>query len=716
MRTLYKTMWLCLLAVCLCTLAATPASAKVCFVGEENCSGGGSFDNYKDPAEDGNICINEGYGTKATACRNDPDKEISSYCPYNNEYVKCCGKEYAYDAPCVYPLVTKGRCGNKYKCECDSSQYKYTDKECKTIKGAAGEGYENSYGSGASCMQKSYANGKIVTEIKFSSCQCDRGIYPKLGGKNGDCDNNAEKNGPCSTKYSDSNATELYYKFCRCNSSDYPKTDSGCYPLTGDAKRETCFDTIMHYQSCASCDAYPAKNLDHVAYNAYSKPVQCKYDDDGKLINSNCDYDVCPYDQTANTFFKIRKCNEPGYKAKSDGSGCEPIPCKDAVKMYVKEFGSSYGIFDGTNFLDANGQQSRATQAIVAGNISVSGAGTISSSTTYTRVCTSMRCASPGTFCQAYVESAVGRPSCGWGQYACCVSAYDRPNTYTTKGELGKSTALTYYSPSYVATGSSDGAKAIGVACANTNPTVTITSSAFPQTSSKTMKFYGLNVKLSASSTSLRRPLTVVNGTLTVNTLNVYSALNVEKSSYSANASAAKVSGGNLNFYGGSSFNSSSVDFNINEIFFNNNGGSANPPNWIRYPSSFVANKLYTRGGDTNVVLCGGKYQIVRSEAGWSKEKDYNNIWLMCNATYYMYSSRSNNHAIVANGCGGFRVETGSIIQAQTWSKTNTTWKSCRYKSDQGRATTNGDMNGECDGTCWCAYNNGKCGKNKDCC
>ena len=44
MKILYKTMGLGLLSACLCLLCAAPASAKVCFVGEENCTGGGSFD------------------------------------------------------------------------------------------------------------------------------------------------------------------------------------------------------------------------------------------------------------------------------------------------------------------------------------------------------------------------------------------------------------------------------------------------------------------------------------------------------------------------------------------------------------------------------------------------------------------------------------------------------------------------------------------------
>ncbi len=210
----------------------------------------------------------------ATACKDNPHKQISAYCPYNSNYVICCGKEYSYDA-CVYPLVNKGRCGNKYKCECDSSQYKYTDRECKTVKGHAGEGYQNSYASGASCMQTGYdsKSGKITTEIKYSSCQCDRGIYPK-DPKN--CDKNSERNGPCSTKYSNSSATELYYKYCECNTQVYPKTDASCYPLKGDATNETCFDTIMRYKSCASCDEFPARSLDHVAYSGNPAKSSCR--------------------------------------------------------------------------------------------------------------------------------------------------------------------------------------------------------------------------------------------------------------------------------------------------------------------------------------------------------------------------------------------------------------------------------------------------------
>ena len=172
MRILYKTMWLCLLAVCLCTLAATPVSAKVCFVGEENCTGGGSFDHYKDPAEDGNLCTQEGY-VKRSECTSDPSKRIVEYCPYNSGYVKCCGAEFAYDS-CVYPLLVKDRCVNKFKCQCDPEKYPYTAQACRDLN-------INSRAAGASCAQVEGFNtalGGTTTEIYYTECKCDEALYP----------------------------------------------------------------------------------------------------------------------------------------------------------------------------------------------------------------------------------------------------------------------------------------------------------------------------------------------------------------------------------------------------------------------------------------------------------------------------------------------------------------------------------------------------------
>ena len=102
MKILYKTMGLGLLSACLCLFCAAPASAKVCFVGDENCGAGGSFEPAEElPNED--LCRQEKYDTLASACANP-----GGVCPYDARYVRCCPSEYAYQA-CVYPLETVKR-------------------------------------------------------------------------------------------------------------------------------------------------------------------------------------------------------------------------------------------------------------------------------------------------------------------------------------------------------------------------------------------------------------------------------------------------------------------------------------------------------------------------------------------------------------------------------------------------------------------------------
>lgn len=154
MKILYKTMWLWLLSVCLSMFTAAPVAAKVCFVGEEGCAGGGSFDNYKDPGEDGELCTNEGYILKSECTG---EKHIVAYCPYNSSYVMCCGKEYIYDS-CTYPHIMTGKCGNKYSCSCDPNIYKYTEEQCES---------DNAYPAGQAvprCLRFLPARGKICRQ------------------------------------------------------------------------------------------------------------------------------------------------------------------------------------------------------------------------------------------------------------------------------------------------------------------------------------------------------------------------------------------------------------------------------------------------------------------------------------------------------------------------------------------------------------------------
>ena len=138
MKILYKTMGLGLLSACLYLLCAAPAAAKVCFVGDENCGAGGSFEPAeKLPNED--LCRQEGYTSLASTCLNP-----GGTCPYDAKYVKCCGSEYAYQA-CVFPLETikvqnsegkevTDKCGNLYKCRCNSEYKTPADWSSRGIK------------------------------------------------------------------------------------------------------------------------------------------------------------------------------------------------------------------------------------------------------------------------------------------------------------------------------------------------------------------------------------------------------------------------------------------------------------------------------------------------------------------------------------------------------------------------------------------------------
>lgn len=310
MRILYKTMWLCLLAVCLCTLAATPVSAKVCFVGEENCTGGGSFDHYKDPAEDGNLCTQEGY-VKRSECTSDPSKRIVEYCPYNSGYVKCCGAEFAYDS-CVYPLLVKDRCVNKFKCQCDPEKYPYTAQACRDLN-------INSRAAGASCAQVEGFNtalGGTTTEIYYTECKCDEALYPYT---DEDCANDGGVSNGEMCRGSDGVSR---YPYCICDRTKYPYTSSGCDneengDFGADDSQGHCIQGgIYYFHACRRCDNYPATSLANV--------------DGGKGVG----YEECPNAPTKR--WKILKCKY-GWKPGANGGNCTPMTCDETVKAWIND-------------------------------------------------------------------------------------------------------------------------------------------------------------------------------------------------------------------------------------------------------------------------------------------------------------------------------------------------------------------------------------------
>ena len=614
----------------------------------------------------------------------------SAYCPYNSNYVICCGKEYSYDA-CVYPLVNKGRCGNKYKCECDSSQYKYTDHECKTVKGHAGEGYQNSYASGASCMQTGYdsKSGKITTEIKYSSCQCDRGIYPK-DPKN--CDKNSERNGPCSTKYSNSSATELYYKYCECNTQDYPKTDASCYPLKGDATNETCFDTIMRYKSCASCDEFPARSLDHVAYS-------------GNPANAvvGVDYTICPRDQSGSTYMKILRCNEPGYKVNHDGSACEPKSCKEAVMDFLKT-NSSYALFDGNKLIDGEGRTvTSGRTAIIAGDMSI-GSASCSSSTTTERRCNSCSCvnSSSGRLCQWYDSGACDSISCGGYTYKCCTSSSDvTTGTRTNHGGLKCLPAYTYYSARYLMeriSSTSDVGKGLRVACQNV-PTLTYTSSVFPylsdNSSASPLNLYGINLKFTTD-TTVKRSLNVYNANVNLGGRTVFFQGKTKflRESSKANSENTKISNGNIKASIGSYY-SDQYAYDVSALYFwnipieikmnNDQEFKANTMCTLSQNNDFRGGKYFVKyayiGANCHDGWIRGAVLRIRDGAKWY-------MYLIANNQTYSYQVQMRDGAhFCADPNSQILFKSGEVVMQGS----NGNFVGCRIYHDKDRTLSNGN-------------------------
>ena len=321
MKILYKTMGLGLLSACLCLFCAAPASAKVCFVGEENCTGGGSFDEYKDPAEDSKVCTDEGYILKS-ACDADPSRHVTGYCPYNSEYVMCCGNEYVYDS-CVYPHVTVDKCGSKFKCQCDPEKYPYTEEACHTQ-------FKFSNPGGTACTQIDAGTTSTIKTLYYSACLCERGLYPY---SKDDCQTtaNADVNGdPCQ----DSMGNQ-YWDSCKCNNPPYKWESVDC---EFGGKGKACVQGgVYFFKECCSCAAFPAEG------ERGGKP-----NDTHATKWTTCD---CPRKGR----FRITQC-EAGWQPNKDGSACERISCENAVKLFFsketnKKTYASYGVFTGSKLV-----------------------------------------------------------------------------------------------------------------------------------------------------------------------------------------------------------------------------------------------------------------------------------------------------------------------------------------------------------------------------
>ncbi len=273
MKILYKTMGLGLLSACLYLLCAAPASAKVCFVGDENCGAGGSFEPAeKLPNED--LCRQEGYTSLASTCLNP-----GGTCPYDAKYVKCCGSEYAYQA-CVFPLETikvqnsegkevTDKCGNLYKCRCNS--------EYKTPADWSDEASNKCQPGGGVCIMST------TDTVYYNKCTCDGNYFPY------------EKSCPKNTTEIDSctDSDGLTRKSCQC-----PNTYKTC-TYGGAPGADTCIQNgITLYSSCNT----PEQECINAGYYENCSKQRCYYDTQNMEKNKStypiaCENsnDVCPY-------------------------------------------------------------------------------------------------------------------------------------------------------------------------------------------------------------------------------------------------------------------------------------------------------------------------------------------------------------------------------------------------------------------------------------
>ena len=310
--------WRFVLAAFFCgALFCAQASAKVCFVGEENCSGGGSFDDYKDPGEEGKVCTDEGYILKS-ACDADPSRHVTGYCPYNNDYVMCCGNEYVYDS-CVYPHVTVDKCGSKFKCKCDPEKYPYTEEACHSK-------FKFSNPGGTACTQIDAGSTSTIKTLYYSACLCERGLYPY---SKDDCQTtaNADVNGdPCQ----DSMGNQ-YWDSCKCSNPPYKWESVDC---EFGGKGKACVQGgVYFFQECCSCAAFPAEG------ERGGEP-----NDTHATKWTTCD---CPRKGR----FRITQC-EAGWQPNKDGSACERISCENAVKLFfMKHPNTDYGVFNGSKLV-----------------------------------------------------------------------------------------------------------------------------------------------------------------------------------------------------------------------------------------------------------------------------------------------------------------------------------------------------------------------------
>jgi len=657
-----------LIVFCCGILCATPAESKVCFAGDSDCGGIETFGGYTDPSENlRDQCTKAGYDTPRSECTVGKGMQVTDYCPYDSNFVKCCSLDYQYDS-CVYPMVQAGKCGNKYKCVCDSSKYKYTAESCRS-------NFANSNASGASCAQVEYNASAHTTSTKifFTDCSCNEALYPY---KPEDCKDGTAPTGDVCYSINMNGARETRYSACLCNRDIYQHPTSYCdNPSSdrwgGDDSRKCIQGGVTYFANCLTCgSSYPVTTKENIS------GVACRYLADVKrteeVIDSSrivtiggtqyykpyasatCGYAECPYGPR----YKALNCKF-GYEVKN--GVCSLMTCKQIIRLFTKS-NHTYALID-----DVTPGSTQGTVLVASGNTTVSGV-----------------------------------RNCSFGKGLNCGSGL----RYISARKFAQSSMVT-----------GEMADAMKQAC-TTESNLTFTGSSFPYNSAGSegnMTFEDINLNI--SSPTVYRNITFQSGTLNVGSPTFKKQLTLRGGDGWMKGTAGTITFENI---------LDTQDFNFDVGIINFNGSSKN--SIIRNPKSFSARQinqnvamLYFYGGEYHVQeIIVAKSKKGSGSLNTNGDSKHFSARLQNNGKWFLYKNDStkytDDYKIQANSCSAFRVENGSSIIQVNRTRTNGSVKSCRYGSKQGRYLGNiSDSLAKGSGTGWCSLEYDRCGEDHDC-
>ena len=707
----------CMLLACGCLWSAGNVAAKVCFVGDPDCAGGADFGEYVDPAADGDLCKQEGYILKAD-CDANPAKHVTGFCPYNSDYVMCCGKEYTYDA-CVYPHMPAGKCGKKYRCVCDPAKYPYTESQCHSS-------FKFSNPGGTACTQIDPGPTDTVKTLYYSACLCERGLYPY---SKQDCQEtaNADVNGdPCVDSQGNS-----YWDSCKCSNPPYMWESVDC---EFGGKGKACVQGgVYFFKECCSCAAFPAEG------ERGGRP-----NDVHATKWTTCD---CPRKGR----FKITQCAQ-GWQPNRDGSACERISCENAVKLFFsknKDKYPSYAVFTGDKLVNhavlteaekarlPEAQQTYAVGAEIENNTAVYGvlANNVSVTSKYcsavnkpvtVKKCTKAVC----TACSRNKSDRVTALACTSTDKGCektsgligskkryCTNwdyTYSNVTEYQDIGgyEMGCTKAATIYSGAYMGTlGSTADHKMLQEACGSYEPektvvpTLSFSGSAFPNTNSRTtsINVYGAELRFSGT-TNVNRVLnltnTKVSGSGAVFTKEVSltrsaSLPNGEKTTFAMNSSTFKnkltANGYNFDYY--------TLNFEVPSSYKNKEfaslkfqgGETVRGATWNIYPNGKYWQEYYGTKISVQGPSSGSAVNFYTS--AYVGYKQYSNadyatrqmrVVLSGNVVWNMYEGNRNYTVLLSPDSQIYSADYGTGEYAKIKYSSNGYWKKCAMRDRQG--------------------------------